>query len=175
MKLSTLLLLVVAAAAVIFSIANWHVITAPTDISLVVATIQAPLGVILLGLVLLVTVLFLAFLVYLQTSVLIESRRHARELDAQRQLADQAEASRFTDLRGFVDQELKGVAARIDRSDQEIKAAVEHAGNTLAAYIGELEDRLERRERSGGDTDASGAPIPQPSAVTDSPVARRPA
>jgi hypothetical protein len=150
MKLSTVLFLVVLAAALAFSIANWSVITAPTDVSLIVATIRAPLGLILLGLVLLVTVLFLAFLVYLQTSVLIESRRHARELDAQRQLADQAEASRFTDLRGFVEQELKSVVARIDGSEQEVKAAVERAGNTLSAYIGELEDRLERREGGGG-------------------------
>jgi hypothetical protein len=150
MKLSTVLFLVVLAAALAFSIANWSVITAPTDVSLIVATIRAPLGLILLGLVLLVTVLFLAFLVYLQTSVLIESRRHARELDAQRQLADQAEASRFTDLRGFVEQELTRVVARIDGSEQEVKAAVERAGNTLSAYIGELEDRLERREGDGG-------------------------
>jgi uncharacterized integral membrane protein len=150
MKLSTVLFLLVLAIVAGFSLANWRVITAPTDISLLVTTIQAPLGLILLGLVLLVTVLFLAFLVYLQTTVLIESRRHARELDAQRQLADQAEASRFTDLRGFVEQELKGVVARIDRSDEELKAAVERSGNTLAAYIGELEDRLERREQGQG-------------------------
>jgi hypothetical protein len=150
MKLSTVLFLVVLVVALAFSIANWGVIMAPTDLSLLVATVRAPLGLLLLGLVLLVTVLFLGFLVYLQTTVLIESRRQARELDAQRQLADQAEASRFTDLRGFVEQELKGVVARIDRSEQELKGAVERTGNTLSAYIGELEDRLERRESGAG-------------------------
>ena len=150
MKLSTVLFLVVLVVALAFSIANWSVIMAPTDLSLIVTTVRAPLGLLLLGLVLVVTVLFLGFLVYLQTTVLIESRRQARELDAQRQLADQAEASRFTDLRGFVEQELKSVLARIDRSEQELKGAVERAGNTLSAYIGELDDRLERREGGGG-------------------------
>lgn len=150
MKLSTLLFLLIVIPAIAFSIANWHVITTPAEISLIVTSIHAPPGLILLGLVLLVTACFLVFLVYLQTSVLIDTRRHARELDAQRQLADQAEASRFTDLRAFVDEELKGVIARVDRSEQEIKAAVDHAGNTVAAYIGELEDRLERREHSQG-------------------------
>jgi uncharacterized integral membrane protein len=150
MKPSTLLLLLILAVAVAFSAANWHVITAPTEISLVFTSVQAPLGLILLGLVLLVTVAFLFFLAYLQTSVLIETRRHARELEAQRQLADQAEASRFTDLRAFLDEELKSVVVRIDRSDQEVKAAIDRAGNTLAAYIGELEDRLERREHRQG-------------------------
>jgi hypothetical protein len=152
MKLSTLLFLAVLVVALAFSIANWGVIMAPTELSLIVATVRAPLGLILLGLVLLVTVLFLGFLVYLQTTVLIESRRQARELEAQRVLADQAEASRFTELRGFVDQELKSIVARMDRSEQELKSAVERAGNTLSAYIGELEDRLERRERGGGGT-----------------------
>jgi uncharacterized integral membrane protein len=92
---STLLLLPILAVAIAFSIANRHVITAPTEISLVFTWIQLPLGLILLGLVLLVTVFFLFFLAYLQTSVLIETRRHGRELEAQRQLAEQAEASRF--------------------------------------------------------------------------------
>ena len=150
MKLSTLLFLLILAFATAFSVANWRVIMAPTEISLVFTTIQAPLGLILLGLVLLVTVFFLFFLVYLQTSVLIDTRRHARDLDAQRRLADQAEASRFTELRGFLDAEIKALTARIDRADHEVKDAVERAGNTLAAYIGELEERLEHRGQSGG-------------------------
>lgn len=145
MKLSTLLFLLVLGLIAAFSVANWQSIVAPTEISLVFTRIQAPLGLILVGLVLLVTVFFLAFVVYLQTSVLIEARRHARELQAQRQLADQAEASRFTDLRAFLDGELKALLARIDGSEQALKQSVEHAGNSLAAYIGELEDRLERR------------------------------
>jgi uncharacterized integral membrane protein len=144
MKLSTLLFLLILAAITAFSVANWSVIVAPTSISLIFATVEAPLGLVLLGLVALVTALFLGFLVYLQTSVLIESRRHARQLEAQRQLADQAEASRFTDLRAFLDAELKTMSAGLDRVEQELKGAVEQASNTLAAYIGELEDRLQR-------------------------------
>ena len=145
MKLSTVLFLVILGVIVAFAAANWQAIVAPSAISLVFTSFQAPLGLILIGMLLVVTVFFLAFLVYLQTSVLLEARRHARELQAQRQLADQAEASRFTDLRAFLDGELKGVLARIDGSEQALKQSVEHAGNSLAAYIGELEDRLERR------------------------------
>jgi uncharacterized integral membrane protein len=145
MKLSTVLFAVILVLVVAFSAANWQTIVAPTTISLLFTTIQAPLGLILIGTLLVVTVFFLAFLVYLQTSVLLEARRHARELQAQRQLADQAEASRFTDLRAFLDGELKAVVARVDASEQSLKQSIEHAGNSLAAYIGELEDRLEKR------------------------------
>jgi CHASE3 domain sensor protein len=116
--------------------------------------VQGPLGLIMLGLTALVTVLFLAFVVYLQTSVLIDSRRHARELKAQRALADEAETSRFTELRGFLEealQKLEGqceesrttALTRLDQLERKLQSAVAQAENTLAAYIGELEDRLE--------------------------------
>jgi uncharacterized integral membrane protein len=149
-KFSTLIFLLIAGIITTFSIANWSLIVAPTSISLLVTSVQAPLGLILLGAVLVVTVSFLGFLVYLQTSVLIEWRRHARELDAQRQLADQAEASRFTELRGYLDNELKALNSHLQSVEGELKSAVEHSGNSLAAYMGELEDRLERAAGTHG-------------------------
>jgi hypothetical protein len=155
MQLRTLLLILVLALTALFAAVNWSAFVAPTSLSLVFTTIEAPLGLIMLGLTALIAVLFLVFIVYLQTTVLLETRRHARALDAQRQLADQAEASRFTELRAFLQAELgrlpgKGDAAqaellaRLERAESELRAAIEQSGNTLAAYIGELEDRLER-------------------------------
>ncbi len=155
MKLPTLLLLLVLTVIVVFAAVNWSVITAPTTVSLLVSDVQAPLGLIMLGLAVLVTVLFLIYVAYLQTSVLLEARRHSRELQAQRELADKAEASRFTDLRIYLDTELRklgeqvaesrvGVTARIDLAQQDLRTTLEESGNSLAAHIGELEDRLER-------------------------------
>ncbi|MBC8007908.1 MAG: LapA family protein [Prolixibacteraceae bacterium] len=155
MKLPTLLLLLVLTVVVVFAIVNWSVITAPATVSLLVTDVQAPLGLIMLGLAVLITVLFLIYLAYLQTSVLLEARRHSRELQAQRELADQAEASRFTDLRGFLDTELRKLAGqfaesravvsgRVDQSERDLRTTIEETGNSLAAQIGELEDRLER-------------------------------
>jgi uncharacterized integral membrane protein len=164
MRAPTVLLLVVLTGIVIFAGVNWSVITAPATVSLLVTDVQAPLGLIMLGLTALVTVLFLIFLAYLQTSVLLDARRHSRELRAQRELADQAEASRFTDLRGFLEAELRklggqvaesraAVAGRLDQAEENLRTTIEHSGNSRAAYIGELEDRLlgtgERLDRRG--------------------------
>lgn len=160
MKAPTLLLLVVLTVIVVFAAVNWSVITAPTTVSLLVTDVQAPLGLIMFGLTVLVTVLFLIFVAYLQTSVLLDARRHSRELRAQRELADQAEASRFTDLRGFVETELRqlaaqvaesraGVTGRLDQAEQNLRTTIEQSGNSLAAYIGELEDRLLRTGETG--------------------------
>jgi uncharacterized integral membrane protein len=159
MYLRTLLILALLVAVAIFTAINWSAFVTPTTLSLVFVKVEAPLGLVLLGFVAVLTLLFLIYVVYLQSSVLIESRRYARELQAQRELADQAEASRFSQLRAFLDSELGGVAqkseelktgvlAKLEELERELRSVVEQSGNTLAAYIGEIEDRLERT--SGG-------------------------
>lgn len=161
MKAPTVLLLAVLALIAVFTAANWGVIMAPTKVSMLVTDVQAPLGLILVSITLLLTALFLIFVVYLQTNVLLDARRHSRELQAQRQLADKAEASRFTDLRGYLDTELRRIGDQVAESrtvtierlgqvEREMRTAVDQAGNTLAAYIGELEDRLDKGVQARG-------------------------
>ena len=41
------------------------------------------------------------------------------------------------------------VISRIDQLERDLRAVTENSGNTLAAYIGELEDRLEKTGASG--------------------------
>ena len=155
MYLRTVLILLVLGVLALFTAANWSAFTQPTTLSVVFATVEAPLGLILLGIVVLLAALFLVYVAYLQSTVLLESRRHARELNAQRELAEQAEASRFSRLQASLETELRKLAdqgeesgarmmERLDRLDRELRATVEQSGNTLAAYLGEIDDRLER-------------------------------
>lgn len=155
MKFPTLFLIVVLAAIAAFAALNWGLLMAPATLSLGVTEVQGPLGLVMLGLLAIVTTLFLVFVVYLQTSVLLEARRHARELQANRQLADQAEASRFTELRRYLEAEFQKLSnpeaasraamlERLDQVERNLRASVEQSGNTVTAYIGELEDRLEK-------------------------------
>jgi hypothetical protein len=76
-------------------------------------------------------------------------------LQLQRDRADQAEASRYTELRQFVELEMRAIDKqnlelrgtlldRLDRLNTGIATTIEQSGNTVAAHIGELEDRLER-------------------------------
>jgi len=160
MHIRTLLVLLVIGVMAVFAAVNWSSFMAPMTLSLLFATIQAPLGLIMLGFNALLTALFLLFIAYLQASLLVDTRRHARELQAQRTLADQAEASRIAELRSYLEAELPKLAegisesrvaleTRLDRLDRDLRSVVEQAGNTLAAYIGELEDRLERGKTEG--------------------------
>jgi hypothetical protein len=147
MKVRTLFLLIVLAAITAFAALNWSAFMTSTTLSLGVAFVQAPLGLVMLGLLVFLTALFLVFVVTLQGSALFAARRNARELQTNRTLADQAEASRYTELRDFLAVELKrqanldaesrvAVLARLDQLDLDLRTAVEQSGNTLSAYIG---------------------------------------
>jgi hypothetical protein len=155
MNLRTLLILAVLGLVAVFSALNWSAFIAPTALSLGFTRVEAPLGLILLAVVALLTLLFLVYITYLQSTVLFDTRRHARELQSQRELADQAEASRFNQLRAFMEVELEKSAGemeqsksllltRLDQIERDLRAVLEHTGNSLAASIGELEDRFDR-------------------------------
>ena len=133
----TLLLLVVALLIAALAALNWTALSTNTDVSLGVTTVQAPLGLIMLALTVILAIFFVVYVLYLQSTVLLETRRHGRELQAQRELADKAEASRFTELRAYLETRMAGMqsmlASRMEQSD-----------NTIAAHIGQLEDRMGR-------------------------------
>jgi uncharacterized integral membrane protein len=160
MRARTALLLLILVALGVFAALNWAAFTAPADLLLVFGRTQAPLGVIMLAVTAVITVLYALLLAWVETAALLEARTHARELHAQRQLADSAEASRYAELRRFLEAEVAALRAlpdtaaqamltRLDRLETELRAEVERSGNTLAAYIGELEDRLVRGDRPG--------------------------
>lgn len=121
----------------LFALLNWSAFSTPTPLSLGVTTVQAPLGLIMLGLVAFLCVLFAGWVISLQAGTLMDARRQTKELQAQRDLADKAEASRFTELRSVL-------LARIDRLQDETRLALDQSGNAVAAQVGELEDRLDR-------------------------------
>ena len=75
----------------------------------------------------LLSVVFVGLIAYTQGTVLMETRRHAKELTAQRELADKAEASRFTDLRAHLDKEVARLSEVIDNHTRETLARVDRA------------------------------------------------
>ncbi len=156
MKLRTLLLVVFILLIAGFVALNFEQILLPTPLNFGVTQVQAPLGLVLLGMLALVLVVFLAALVYSQTLHMMEVRRITRDAADQRTLADKAEASRFTELRQYLQTELQATAARerelaekanlkLDQVQAALTQVVEQTGNGLGASIGELEDRLERQ------------------------------
>ncbi|MGJ7489522.1 LapA family protein [Variovorax sp. ZT4R33] len=147
--------LVIAALAAL----NWGTLATPTLMSLGFMQVTAPLGVIMLGLTVLLSILFVAYVIYLQGSVLLETRRHTKEMQVQRDLADKAEASRFTELRNFLEAQENTHMSRNAERHAALIARVEQLENTLAAHVGQLEDRLERRAPVAGATVTPVTPV----------------
>lgn len=156
MRFRTFFLFLVIGLTVLFALLNWPAFTQPATLSLVFGTVQAPVGVVMLCVTLLLGAMCLAYLIYIQGSALLDARRHAKELHAQRDLADKAETSRFMELHNFLNHELKTQAQmqadlraqlmeRLEQLEQHTRVAMQETGSSLSAYIGELEDRLEHR------------------------------
>ena len=155
MYLRTILIVLTLGALTLFTAANWQSFITPTTLSVIFATVEAPLGLVLLGGVVLLAALFLIYVVYLQSSVLFETRRHTRELNAQRELAEHAEISRIHDLQEFLETQLQTLArqteqsksqlaAQIDQLEPNLRQSIEQCQNALAAQIAEIDDRLDR-------------------------------
>ena len=150
MRARTFIALLVIALIAAFVILNWAAFMTPTTLSLGFSQFEAPLGMVMLGLLALVVLGFAAYMALWQGTILMETRRHAKELQAQRELADQAEASRFTELRNAMQAEFATVAERLGQAQDALRQEMRDSGNSLAATIGEIEDRLTRQNRLPG-------------------------
>ena len=153
MNFRTILLLLVVAAIGALAALNWYTLSAMAVVSFGVMTLEAPLGLIMLGLTVLLAAFFLFYMLSLQGSVLMDTRRHTKEMQAQRELADKAEASRFTELRAFLEgqnQRSQGeLMGRLELLESRVAARVQESGNSTAAYVGQLEDQMRSRSSPG--------------------------
>lgn len=149
MNSRTLVLLLIVAATAGLAVLNWTALSEPSLISLGVTTVDAPLGLIMLGLTVLLGVFFIAYVLSLQGSVLLDTRRHTKEMQAQRELADKAEASRFTELRAFLETQHQQVQdqliERLDALESRLAVRAQESDNSTAAYVGQLEQQLRPR------------------------------
>lgn len=155
MRMRTIFLLLAIVLVAGFATLNVDEFTRSSVLSLGFTTVQVPLGLVMLALLVATMLVFLATTVYIQSVHLIETRNNARELNTQRQLADKAEASRFTDLRTYMEtqaaasQQREAVTAkaseeRLAQALSALLARLDVSDNTTAAYMGHLDDRLER-------------------------------
>lgn len=159
MRFRTILLVVAIVLLAGFVALNLDEFTRVSLLSLGFTTVQVSLGLVMLLLLVVATVVFLASTIYMQSANLIETRRYARELNTQRELADKAEASRFTELRSYLEVQALAVqqretaadtvlAERFARQQDALLARLEQSDNTTAAYLGQLEDRMDRGDRA---------------------------
>ena len=168
MKIVIIIISLVLILLAVFTAANWMVLTTPTPLSFVAFSIEGPLGIILLGVALSLTLLVVAYALLLRTSWLVESRRLNRQLEQQRELAQQAETSRIVALQELIEHEFEEIQssikvsgeagiARIDTGEKNLTKTIEDVANSIIANIGYLDDRIK-----------DGPPSPETDMGTDS-------
>jgi hypothetical protein len=99
--------------------------------------------------------LFTVYVLYLHSADLLRTRRLLKDMEAQKKLLEQVEASRFTELRGFVAEQFALLGQRNAETLAAVRAQsamdtrvdhtwLEEVHNGLSAQLGQLEDRLDR-------------------------------
>ena len=134
MRFKSLLILVAAGLAALFIVLNWRVFAGPAKLNLAVTQAEVPVGVMMLMLFALALVVLWILVSGWQGTLLAEFRRQAKELQAQRLLAESAEASRFTELGALIREEIA-----------KLRTELQDTEHSIAATLGEMDDRLHKR------------------------------
>ncbi len=144
MRFRTMLAIVISIALTAFFILNWRVFTAPATLSFLVISVDAPIGLVMLALFALGVLVLSTYLGRWQGTLLMEFRRQTKELQAQRTLAENAEASRFTELGTLIRDEIANSNKRMETALEGLRSELRATENSIAATLGEMDDRYQR-------------------------------
>lgn len=139
----------------VFLLINWDTLAIPTQLSFLFFDAKGSVGLILLGITLAFVALLTSYTLMLRTIMLMDARRYANELQAQRKLAESAETSRFDQLREQITLEFArlhttyqdthtSLLARTEDMEQSLRRSLDETTNSLSAYVGEVEEKLDR-------------------------------
>lgn len=133
MKVRHYVLIVMLFIVAIFITANWPLVSAPSNLNLLLQNVDAPLGIVLCGVIILQSIIFLVFLAKIETSAALESHSRNKEIEKLRKLADSKEASRLHDLEERIEsrfEELFQVLDQIVREEslEDLRAAIDDEG-----------------------------------------------
>lgn len=151
MKSVGVIILVTLSLLTIFVLSNWSILTTSTPLTFITFQFEGQLGIILFGITLALVLLAFLYALSLRTTMLLESRRYVQELEAQRRLAENAEASRINELSSQIREEfvqlhngIKEVETRMSLQEESLKKSLGETENSLSAFIGEMDDKIDR-------------------------------
>ena len=151
------LLSLVLVLVAIFAVANWTLLTASATLNFLLFSVEGPFALVLFGAIVVFAALFALYALSLRASALLETRRHLKELGAQRRLAEEAEASRLAALSAQIEREFAAMRASIQAREEmdqrsselerDLGRRIDETSNALFANLGEIDDKLERADR----------------------------
>ncbi len=143
-RLSTLLSLAAVILIAAFAVLNWPTLMVAAPLDLGVAQVQAPLGIVMLGMAGVLAALFFIAYLHNQIGTLLETRKLLKETQRVQNLADKAEASRIENLHQLIATEFRLLNEHL----RSVVVATPHLGEVDTAAPHSLTDLVTRRERA---------------------------
>ena len=124
--MKTITTVVAVIVLLIFAVAlrNWGLVTQTTPVDLFVTTVNLSMPLLLLIGMVVIAIVYFATMGRIRMQSAIESRDLHRELDKARRTADAAEASRFADLRAYLDREIPQIELKLDQALERLDVRV---------------------------------------------------
>ncbi len=144
MRIRTLLAIAAVILLAAFFALNWRAFAMPVTLTFLVASVEVPIGAVMLALFALGILAVSSSLGVWHGTLLMEFRRQSKELQAQRALAEGAEASRFTELGTLVRDEFANSDRRIEAAIEALRKELRETENSIAATLAEMDDRYRR-------------------------------
>ncbi len=173
MRARVIFLLLAILAVAGFAALNWPEFERTTRLNFGVFTMEGSLGMILLSLLGLALLAFLVSSGMLRSRMMMTENRYTRDLQAQRELADRAEASRFTELRQYLEGHFRESRQRdaigstefeksMIQSQREMRSQIEQIQQVLTSRLGEEARFGPRVERVSPAVDLPNRPVDRP-------------
>ena len=156
-----ILIVILSLLAFGFAALNWSEVVHTAPLSFGVLITDASVGLVLLTLLAVTLICFLIASATQETRHMIDYGKHQRTLQAQRDLAEKAESSRFTELQKQMEAHLRDSRQReaitstefeksMLASHRELRSQIEAMNQMLATRLRDMESRIDRVHGSQG-------------------------
>lgn len=115
MKIRLYALIILLFLTAVFVMANWTLVSTPAPLSLLVQDVQAPLGAVLCGIIVILSILFVVFLAQIETAAVLENHSRSKELERLRKIVDSREEDRIHALEKRVDDNFERLFGLLDQ------------------------------------------------------------
>lgn len=145
MKTHTIILIFVLFVVLLFAGINWSLFARQDSINFIFFSIEAPLGVIMLGTVGVLSIIYLLFIGRLEVSSMMEARKNSKALEEARELASSKEKSRIGELERTISDRIDGFGSRFATLEEQ----VQKMGARFDAVEGGMGDIVSRFDEEG--------------------------
>ena len=152
-RLAILIFLALLFAA--FFVVNWGALTIPIHVNLLFYSLDLPNGILLGGLLGIVIAALMIYFGFSQRRLRLANRRLENELLAQQRLVNDAEGSRILGLQQSIADEMAKLGRDMAASIDGVRGELRDTEHSIAATLGEIDDRLRRNGLSRNGQDAT--------------------